>query len=69
MWDGAYFTLPSDGDFVVQPNWETTLPGITSRFPTQSQYRDTELTSPSPTLVIPNARLGCDKYQFVKLFA
>ena len=35
---------------------------------TQSYYTDIEPTSPYPTLIITSARLGSDKYKFVKLF-
>ena len=31
---------------------------------TQSQYPDSELTSPCPILIMPSIRLGSDKYQF-----
>ena len=33
-------------------------------YPTQPDYPNTGLTSPCPILVMPNARLGSDKYQF-----
>ena len=35
-------------------------------YPTQSQYPDTESTSPCPIRIIPNTWLGSDKYQFYK---
>ena len=35
-------------------------------YPTQSCYAETVLTSPCPICIIPNNRLGSDKYQFDK---
>ena len=35
-------------------------------YPIQSHYPDTDLTSPCPILLMPNTRLGSDKYQFYK---
>ena len=35
-------------------------------YPTQSHYPDTELTSPCPITVMPNAGLSSDKYQFCR---
>ena len=37
-----------------------------TRFPTQSNYPDTELARPCHILVMPNTRLGSDKYQLCK---
>ena len=36
--------------------------GTLTRYPTQSHYPDTEPTNPHPILLMPNARLGSDKY-------
>ena len=41
--------------------------GIMVQCPAQSHNHNTELASPCPFLLIPNARLGCDKYQCRKL--
>ena len=38
-------------------------------YPIQSNYPDTEPTSPSPTLKMPRTWLGSDKYQFVRHFS
>ena len=38
--------------------------GTVTRYPTQSYYPDVERTSPCPTLEIPIARVGSDRYQF-----
>ena len=40
-----------------------------NQYPTQSHYPDTELTSPCPILVISNATLRSEKYQFCKPLA
>ena len=44
--------------------YQTTI--IMTCYPTQSHYPDTEPTRPCPLLILPSARLGSDKYQFVK---
>ena len=40
-----------------------------TQFPIQSDYLDTELTSPCPTLVMPNTRLGRNAHRFCKFLA
>ena len=40
--------------------------GIMTRFPMQSRYPDTELTSPWPILVMPSTKLVSDKYRLSK---
>ena len=36
-----------------------------TRYPTQSHYLETEQTSPCPVLIMPSARLGSNKYNFL----
>ena len=45
----------TDGDFVVLPELETI-----TRYPIQSYFSDTELTSLCPFILMPSARLGTD---------
>ena len=53
-------TVHNHGVFIVFPHWKTRL---SAPWP-QSDYPDTELTSPCPMLIMPSAWLGSDKYQF-----
>ena len=38
----------------------------TTHYPTRSHYLDSIITSPCPILLMVNAKLGSDKYQFCK---
>ena len=55
-------TVHTHDDFIVLPQLRNQM----KRYPTQSHYPDTELTSPCPILLMPTTKLGSDKYQFYK---
>ena len=54
------------GDFIELPHWEKQVTDTMTQDPTKSHYPNTECTSACPILVMLNARLGNDKYQFYK---
>ena len=53
-------TMCTHYDIIVLHRWETM-----NWYPTQSPYPDTDLTSLCPVWIMPSARLGSNKYQFL----
>ena len=51
-------------EFIVLPHWEIRPPAPETDIPPKSHYPDTELTSHSPMILIPSAKLGSDEYLF-----
>ena len=52
--------VPSHGDFIVMPHWETNLLAPLAWYSRQPHYYDTVLTC--PILLLPSVRLGSHKY-------
>ena len=60
-------TMYTHIDWIVLPHWETNQVASTMIwYPTQSQYPDTELSSPFSNLVMSSIRLGGDMHNFCK---
>ena len=57
-------TVLTRGDFIMLPPLANQITGTITQYPSQSHYRDTELTSPSPILLMPSTQLGSNKHQF-----
>ena len=54
----------NDGDFIVLQDIEAA--GLMTQYPTQSHYPAAAQTSPDPILLMPNVKLGNDKYLYNK---
>ena len=62
--DTRYVTMHTYGDFIVLSHWDIRSTGTMTCYPTPYHYPDTEPITPCRILIMPNARLGSDKYEF-----